>query len=299
MKQISPRLTVQDTHHIGGIEHKHVVVDENGKRWLMKLQNGIHEYAAQAFVRAVGLRPIEVVQYAGEPLCDTCSEIIKGGVWEHCLPVLIEWIDDAFTKHDWKHNKRIEPPTPIETEVFSMSLLDFVIVNGDRHDGNYMTTRDGHVVPIDHGFCFSDYGYNYASIRLPDAVTNFNSLLSIATETQKSILSTIEELSGDPDLKPFIALVKRNARSLVAEVKRQVAKRKEDAKREKKYQQEQAAEKKRLAALIKKEGELCNNWRCWDVGRPHGIKHAQCFANPKRQEVEFKKIDEWWERVKN
>lgn len=37
-----------------------------------------------------------------------------------------------------------------------MSLLDFIMFNEDRHAGNFLVKKDGHLVAIDNGFCFGE-----------------------------------------------------------------------------------------------------------------------------------------------
>lgn len=46
-----------------------------------------------------------------------------------------------------------------------MAVLDNVLGNLDRHDGNWMIQPDGEVVPIDHGLCFPRHNANQGEIN--------------------------------------------------------------------------------------------------------------------------------------
>jgi len=47
-----------------------------------------------------------------------------------------------------------DPGDYTSSEQQRMAVLDYVIGNSDRHNGNYLTDQNGGVVPIDHGYSF-------------------------------------------------------------------------------------------------------------------------------------------------
>lgn len=48
----------------------------------------------------------------------------------------------------------MDPGDYTSSEQQRMAVLDYVIGNSDRHNGNYLTDQNGGVVPIDHGYSF-------------------------------------------------------------------------------------------------------------------------------------------------
>lgn len=126
-----------------GIEHKHIIEDTKGNRWLLKYCNPDNEISAARIAKLIGARTaITTLVVDGAKLCDSrfCSN----------RAVAIKWLDDAMGGWNYisQHGKPI-----------SMRVLDYIIQNTDRHNGNFLVSK-GRLVAIDHGLTFGGRGYN-------------------------------------------------------------------------------------------------------------------------------------------
>lgn len=108
-----------------------------------------NEYAAYLLDRALGINRVPAVilreyKLEGGP---RAGDTVQGS-W-------MEFAEGAETARQYRRGNQKD----MEPELARVAVLDFIMGNCDRHDGNYMFYKDGTVAIIDNGRCFNRF-YN-------------------------------------------------------------------------------------------------------------------------------------------
>jgi len=143
----------------------------------------------------------EVVAYcigsaAGVPPT-TLVEIENSSFGPSKIGSLQKWIDGVGCSED------IGPSKFAASDVQRIAVLDIVLANTDRHEGNMLVTDDLRVIPIDHGFClpstleelyFAWQHWPQARTPIEDEIRHFIAAINI-----ESLASKLRELGVRPE----------------------------------------------------------------------------------------------------
>lgn len=87
-----------------------------------------------------------------------------------------------------------------QEEKNTFTIFDSVIGNTDRHAGNYMVHKDGHLIPIDHGLAFAeaaDYGNT--------------AFMNVRLKLTADEIAALRKIRADPELQAKIAALSPKA----------------------------------------------------------------------------------------
>jgi tRNA A-37 threonylcarbamoyl transferase component Bud32 len=106
----------------------------------------------------------------------------------------MEFVDNAEVA---KLADRKHPGIYDSDDAKRLAVLDFLIVNSDRHRGNWMIRDDGRIIPIDHGFAF-EKGHDTRArrVKTPEDMKDY---IRFATNTYRDsrLLRHVGTLAGE------------------------------------------------------------------------------------------------------
>ena len=122
-----------------------------------------------------------------------------------------------------KEDKRSNPD--FMKQVSKMMLLDMLVNNYDRHDGNYLVDKDGRLYAIDNGYTFGKgggmpvymYGVNMEASSLTyddESVTKIQEF-SKDKDKKKALYDLLRELLGEKEVKLFFKRLELIAKNIV------------------------------------------------------------------------------------
>lgn len=127
-------------------EVRRVTLSDGSLAVLKKPASGEHrrELTSSVVANALGF-DTHAIDIGDGRLVQSFVDGTPGGIWATA---------DAPAEAEWKNRIDVIAPTlPGGREI---GVMDWLIRNRNRHDGNWMVTPDGSVVPIDHGLTWFD-----------------------------------------------------------------------------------------------------------------------------------------------